>query len=324
MLRIHIAEDASECEAYCKTILDSGCVLMGLDIECVTAGKVGNYYQNAELLQICVPDSLQTIGGLFRGMPISPESKAYTNDKDGTFTVYLIRVSKIYHEINGLPKLLSQILRSKEIIKVGCDINLDVENFYRSFGLKIEGCIDDQLVARSFGIKEISMDNLGVMLFNSGKYKIKQQESQNIDWSSLLTDRMIQYAAYDAYLSLIIYRGLINYFSRPVVINNTPSSVPAETNFDPVRTYVTYDHAMTTYMILTKTTAFAGKKPPTLEVIINTVVNSHRELSSKMKRQELAMVLRYQLKILHNEGFVDFSDENSIKLMDLAPPLGKF
>ena len=164
------------------------------------------------------------------------------------------------------------------------------------------------------------MDNLGVMLFNSGKYKIKQQESQNIDWSSQLTDRMIQYAAYDAYLSLIIYRGLINCFNprseRPPTTVNTVATVPSlETDFDPISIYCTYEHAMTTYKVITKTTAFAGKKPPTLEVIINTVVNSHRDLSSKMKRQELAEVLKYQLKILHNEGLINFSDENSIKLI---------
>ena len=388
MLHIQIANSFEECQMYCREILSSGCKLVGLDIEANTiTGPDGGFYQHTELVQICAPGIISSNDGLFRAMNALPESLKYT--QNNIFTIYLFRIGAIYMECNCVPALFSELLRSKNIVKVGCDITLDVDNFYRSYGFKIEGVVDNQLIAKSMGILDISMDKLGMLLFNTGKKKVKRSDPNKIEtlgqsspsikhsdpnmwsnrlnlptdsnmwtnrldpvgqsspligdpsvktfelafnrspapikqyiqpgqfiqgtnWGSQLTDDMINYAAYDAYLSYIIYCKLIKIDQSH---NSEGIKEVKEVKEESVANYRSYNDAMVTLNILKKNTVFGGKKPPSFETIITVLVNSHRTLSDKRTRQDFSQIIRAQFAHLHDAGIIDFSDDNSIKLL---------
>ena len=150
------------------------------------------------------------------------------------------------------------------------------------------------------------MDALSVQLFDLKKYE--QKEIAN--WESDLTQNMMIYASYDAYLSLIIFFGLINY-NTPIIVPNT--TIEVASNPGNVQNLDKYESESERILgVLLNTTIFKGKKPPSISALINVVINSDKQFSSGKDRIQIETELRRCFEILHKKKKVEYNQETGI------------
>ena len=269
MLRILYVDDEIKCNLYATEILNERYKVLGLDCE---------YVNNlCSLIQICVPGALSPLDESVKTYPdlhFIPKSKKYT-DFD-TYTIYLFHVSKY----TVFPKILSKLLASSDIIKVGCGITLDCEIILKTFGKVTRGIIDNQYVAKSLKHEDTSMDGLAQELFSFSKYKYT---SWRADWTSDLNDEMIKYSAYDAYLSIIIYFELVSFPSDSPPTENI-EVIPPE--IDQKIDVVKFNIANYILVTLKKTTIFSGKKNPSSRKLKNTIMSSCKSLLKSSEEKD--------------------------------------
>lgn len=115
---------------------------------------------------------------------------------------FLFRLKK-----TGLPKNLSDILASPEIIKVGAAVNDDISGLKKISRFKEDGFIDLQRIVGSYGIKDKSVKKMAAIIL--GLKVSKTQQLSNWEAESL-SESQKQYAATDAWICREMYLALRN------------------------------------------------------------------------------------------------------------------
>lgn len=115
---------------------------------------------------------------------------------------YLFQLNK-----TGLPYRLTEILASKNILKIGAAIHDDIRHLKKLQSFKDAGFIDLQSFVKKFGIENSGLSKIaGIVL------RCRISKSQQLsNWENeILTEGQLLYAATDAWAALKIYSELIN------------------------------------------------------------------------------------------------------------------
>ena len=208
-------------------ILTCGVNVCGFDTE-TTVSDAFSYEEKTNqkeetkyvsIIQICIE---QNHGGVIL------EDLQAENDMS-VYTCYIIPIKKLFLKYKIFPPSLLKFFKTKNIIKVGADIHLDIKKLEKYFladsnlfffsdekeqnkleftPMKKEifkGFIDLQDLARSMGNKSFSLNDLAKAYLN-----IKKMKSKLGNYEEELSDKQIYYACHDSYLSLAIYNKMIN------------------------------------------------------------------------------------------------------------------
>lgn len=120
---------------------------------------------------------------------------------------WLLRVGRI-----GYPKELIELFTREDILKVGLGLNDDLRRMRADFQFEPGGFLDLQQYVEAFLIEEKGLKKLsGIVL---GRRISKSQQVSNWD-ADKLTEAQIRYAATDAWICLMIYKGLRKSISDP-------------------------------------------------------------------------------------------------------------
>lgn len=115
---------------------------------------------------------------------------------------FLFRLNKI-----GLPKDLRRILSDPKRIKVGAAIRDDIKSLTSIQSFVPGGFVDLQNEVRDLGFESFSLKKLAAIVLG---FRIsKSQQLSNWD-ADELSPQQIVYAATDAWVSLLVYKGLRN------------------------------------------------------------------------------------------------------------------
>ncbi len=117
--------------------------------------------------------------------------------------VFLFRLKKL-----STFKPLNQLLSDKSIVKTGVAIHDDVKSLQRKFSFLPGGFVEIQDIVKQFGIESFGLRSLPPLLLG---FRISKSQ-QLSNWEApVLTDAQMQYAATDAWVSLLIYKKLQSY-----------------------------------------------------------------------------------------------------------------
>lgn len=172
---VQLASNYEQCEIFSSILLDANPIVLGFDTETTILRKEDTGY-------------ISTI--------------QLSTDK----ICYIFQIYKIYKDSGRLSRDLIKILQSSNIIKIGVDLIQDTNNLL-CYGINLRGTIDIQCIAKTMMINDISLEGLALKFVPelSGKDVLKL----NWNWDNDLTEKQIQYAAKDAYLSLQIYQKML-------------------------------------------------------------------------------------------------------------------
>jgi ribonuclease D len=113
---------------------------------------------------------------------------------------FLFRLNKI-----GMPQELRNILSSPEVLKIGAAIKDDLKALATLCSLRIEGFVDLQPLAQTYGIESISLQKITAIVLN---FKISKRQ-QISNWEAdQLTDAQLKYAATDGWVGLRIFQSM--------------------------------------------------------------------------------------------------------------------
>ena len=117
---------------------------------------------------------------------------------------FLFRLNKI-----GLPAELCSILADPNIVKVGAAIRDDIKSLISISSFDATGFIDLQDEVRKIGFESFSLRKMAAIVLG---FRIsKSQQLTNWD-ADELTRQQLVYAATDAWVSLLVCKGLHNSF----------------------------------------------------------------------------------------------------------------
>jgi ribonuclease D len=168
---VQVASDYEQCEILSSTLLNSYPVILGFDTETT----IGHDHNIASTVQL-------------------------STDK----VCYIFQLYRIFKDTGRLPREIIKILQSPEIIKVGVDLNNDI-NLLSEYGITLRGTIDIQCIARTMMIPDINLSGLANLFgFQKGILNFRW------NWDNDLNEQQIRYAANDAYISLQIYQKMIS------------------------------------------------------------------------------------------------------------------
>lgn len=117
--------------------------------------------------------------------------------------IYMFQLDRIWREKGKLPKKLMKVLESAEIVKVGVGINLDCRKLNRIYGINVDAMVDIRPLALTIGIADNSLEAL-IKRYYDSSYS-KSSFNYRGDFDSDLNDSQMEYAAMDAYYSLMVY-----------------------------------------------------------------------------------------------------------------------
>jgi len=117
--------------------------------------------------------------------------------------IYIFQIYKIWKEGKGIPSSIQKILLSERIIKVGVNLNYDMELLFKSYNLKSRGYIDIQYLTYTLNIPVKSMHDLCTIYLPD--FPIKESDGHKGDWDGILDYKQIKYASEDAIRSLFLY-----------------------------------------------------------------------------------------------------------------------
>lgn len=290
MLKIrYIPPDANaylQTELLFQELLSTQITVCGLDTETTVPNAIKDPsvqgITRTSLMQICV-----RVDGNYK------ESKLETAyDNPHVYTCFVFHLDYVYQQMKMLPPSLVKFLEKRNIIKVGCDITHDRKKLKKDFNMKPKGCVEIQDLCRSIGNLDYSLNAL------SEKYlKLKKLNSQFGNYDAALTTNQIEYAAYDAYLSLAVYQKIVN--SNPEEIR--PYFYFPQPALHPKGNPINEKEAIKFYEFL-KTMNLVSINLITYEKIFNTVTNSYAEW--RLDVGSCGVKIKQALKILCNMGYL--------------------
>lgn len=176
---IIILDVAEQVELISRQLLTAKKTL-GWDIEWAVTYTTGETARPVSLMQIC-PDPLETI--------------------------YLFRI-----HLSGITPALKDLLMRPDIIKCGCGASLDAQKIQRDFNITMGGVIDlsaeyTNLRLPTSNVKKWSLQALTEAILRCSLRKDQSTRCSNWE-ASRLSSLQIQYAATDAFASLLIYKRL--------------------------------------------------------------------------------------------------------------------
>lgn len=115
-------------------------------------------------------------------------------------TAWLIRTNCI-----GVPDELVEILQDTSILKAGVAIRDDIRGLQKLHNFRPGNFVELQDMARQFGLEDFSLKKLAAHVM--GVRISKRQRLSNWE-ADILTAAQQHYAATDAWVSLLIYKGL--------------------------------------------------------------------------------------------------------------------
>jgi 3'-5' exonuclease len=205
-----------------------------------------------------------------------------------TTEVYLFQVDRV-----GLPNSLRKLLESVTKIKVGVDITGDARYIRTSLGVEMRGCIEIQSIAITVGIGAMSLEDLATSLVPGypGK-RIKGGPSPVHRWSHTLTPEQIEYAANDAWYSLMVYRQLVPARRGSNPHSGTPPNSPLPESIPPPcfgGTSESISPELQAYYVWISN--HIRTTPMQREKVVNLVVNSYkpwRKIMTEAERRQKA------------------------------------
>jgi len=115
---------------------------------------------------------------------------------------YLFRINKL-----GIPKELRQLLEDERVKKVGFDLNSDFHQIRKRVSdINLKNFVDLKNLAKEIGIKDVSLRKLTAIVL--GHRLSKRQRLSNWEQDELKQSQKV-YAATDAWITLILYKKLI-------------------------------------------------------------------------------------------------------------------
>ncbi len=124
---------------------------------------------------------------------------------------FIFRINKI-----GLPKSVADILANENIIKAGAAVKDDIVGLQRLQKFKAGGFIELQKLSEKYGIDDNALKKMAGIVMG---FRISKSEQLSNWEQDRLTQRQLKYAATDAWVGLLIYRGLV-YGERYPIIRN--------------------------------------------------------------------------------------------------------
>lgn len=123
-------------------------------------------------------------------------------------TCYLIRLCQM-----PLDKSIIKVLESKNVLKIGADVNNDLRSLKELRKFKPAGFVDLQDMVSEWGIAEKSVRKMSCIVLGYRVTKAKRLTN----WASKnLTDRQLMYAATDAWVCGRIYEKLMKTEKKPL------------------------------------------------------------------------------------------------------------
>ncbi len=116
-------------------------------------------------------------------------------------TTWLVRINKI-----GLPMPIVQVLADPNILKVGAAIRDDIRALQKKQTFTAANFVDLQTIARENGFEDFSLKKLAAHVL--GVKISKRQRLTNWE-STQLSPSQQSYAATDSWISLLIYKGMM-------------------------------------------------------------------------------------------------------------------
>lgn len=118
-----------------------------------------------------------------------------------TEEAFLFRINK-----TGLPKVLTNLLENRSILKIGVGIRDDLKGLNKVTKFKPAGFIELQDMVKAFGIDTFSLKGLAALVLN---VRISKRQRLSNWEMELLTQAQIDYAATDAWAALMIFNELM-------------------------------------------------------------------------------------------------------------------
>lgn len=101
-----------------------------------------------------------------------------------------------------------QLLSDKSVIKTGVAIHDDVKSLQRKFNFAPGGFVEIQDIVKQFGITSFGLRSLPPLLLG---FRISKNQQLSNWEASVLSEAQMQYAATDAWVSLLVYKKLMSY-----------------------------------------------------------------------------------------------------------------
>lgn len=200
------------------------------------------------------------------------------------------------------PKSIKQLLNRDTLVKVGADIKGDVMNIEKAYTISILAWLDLQDLAKSLGIKDASLNSLSITYANAQKLP-----SGYGNYNGKLNTVQIQYAGYDAYLSLKVYESIL---ARSHII------VPA-VQAPVLNIKITLDQYYDMMKFInTKTTIRLSKTPSDMQIFVDTFKNSYSNFKTEKRNNEIVAITKAFLDmavkkrdLVYKDGIYEFPDK---------------
>ncbi len=278
MLKVYLTNNVSDFDKYACTIFDTNPSVIGLDTETDICG-VG-----VDVLQLCY-EGKEMIFDYTIEIPL------YNTDKHYNVCIFLL--SK--YKLDVLPNYIKKILKSKNIVKVGCDITTDIMRINQKYVGKIDGCVDTQYIAKSIGMLDYSLDSLSKKFLGINKSKT----DLSANWSENITTKQLKYAAMDAYMSLLTYTSFFKYDNtnnKKNIVNDIIFNVEDE-----------YEDLL--YFLVHKSTIFNNdKNTNSVNKITNVIINGYTKWIKLYSRTEIMTNAKNAIVYLCDNCYFEYDE----------------
>ncbi|KAG1763785.1 hypothetical protein EDD22DRAFT_885926 [Suillus occidentalis] len=125
-------------------------------------------------------------------------------------TILLIHVS----QMKRFPERVLEVIESPNIIKTGANIHNDGEKLYRDFGITTRGLVElgalahvaDDNFSSIYKRRIVSLAKMTTLYLECNLVKSKER---TCNWEANLNDKMVQYAANDVHVGLMVHMKLL-------------------------------------------------------------------------------------------------------------------
>lgn len=180
------------------------CTLLSVHVIYARKQKVSVWVVNTEKECLKVCETIKKQCGDLTAVGFDAE---WVNDSGRVALVQICTASRTcglfrLNKLSDVPNCLRKILEDETIIKLGVGTAHDAQRLYRDFSIEVRGSLDLRLLWNTqHGLARLASDVLGVCL---------DKQMQCSDWESKkLSERQVQYAMMDAFVSVEMFKQWI-------------------------------------------------------------------------------------------------------------------